>query len=72
MSGQSCAIAKSPILGQTYSVFVDGILNRDDSVVVIKSQPVKAGNSPEDKTEMILDLFKKLLLLKRQYTGAKG
>ena len=44
----------------------------DDSVVVMKSQPVKAGNRLEDKTEMILDLFKKLLLLKRQYTGAKG
>ncbi len=44
----------------------------DDSVVVMKSQPMKAGNSLEDKTEMILDLFKKLLLLKRQYTGAKG
>ena len=29
----------------------------DESVVVIKSQPMKAGNSPEDKTGMTLHLL---------------
>ena len=33
----------------------------DDTVVVIKFQPVKAGNSVEGKTEMTLGLFKRLL-----------
>ena len=33
----------------------------DDSVVVIKFRPVKAGNSVEDKIEMTLNLFEGLL-----------
>ena len=38
----------------------------DDSVVVMKFQPVKAGNSVEEKTETTFGLSKGLLLLKRQ------
>ena len=41
----------------------------DDSVVVMKFQPVKAGNpdeSGEEKTETTFGLSKGLLLLKRQ------
>jgi len=37
----------------------------DDSVVVMKFQPVKAGNSVEDKTETTFGLFKGFLLPKR-------
>ena len=31
----------------------------DDSIVVLKSRPVKAGNRPEDKTGMTCDLVRR-------------
>ena len=37
----------------------------DDSVVVIKFRPMKAGNSVEDKTEMTYSLSVRILQLKR-------
>lgn len=46
----------------------------DEPVLVMKSQPMKAGNSVEDKTEMTIDLrkFNGLLIGQKLLTGAKG
>jgi hypothetical protein len=44
----------------------------DESVVVIKFQPMKAGNRLEDKTEMTLDLFKRLSWFKKLRKDGKG
>ncbi len=44
----------------------------DDSVVVMKSQPVKAGNSLEDKTEMILDLIQEAVIAQKAVNRCEG